>query len=232
MSNKMWLGFLMGISMPLFASALPIENNGNVELSLSETNYNRILIQNDKILDNYFPDGRMLIQHDDSDGGIYVMPVTSEPFTLFLTTEKGRHLSVTISGEPSLGKSIVLAAKGVEPRPSLPTPETLPLKKDTPLVSLIEQMATNTPSDDYKVKPLPQKIERMGNGLILIPQKYWEGKSFLGDVTEIINHSSKTQQLTYQEFESKGIDALKLSKLTLAPNEKAYLYRVKEVGHA
>ncbi|MDF1931907.1 type-F conjugative transfer system secretin TraK [Legionella pneumophila] len=55
-----------------------------------------------------FPPNAMAIKRDEQDGSVYVMLAAANPFTLFLTTESGRHFSVTVNGEESLGKTIEL----------------------------------------------------------------------------------------------------------------------------
>ncbi|PYB48485.1 type-F conjugative transfer system secretin TraK, partial [Legionella pneumophila] len=88
------------------ANSIPVKDNSDIALTLSQGNYNRLVVKNDKIMEAVFPPNAMAIKRDEQDGSVYVMLAAANPFTLFLTTESGRHFSVTVNGEESLGKTI------------------------------------------------------------------------------------------------------------------------------
>ena len=76
------------------------KNNSELDIELSITNQNRILIHNDQIIKTAFPDGALTYQYDETDGSIYVHPEISEPFTLFLSTAAGHGRSKTEACSP------------------------------------------------------------------------------------------------------------------------------------
>lgn len=104
------LGVILAlVSMSVIGSnSIPFKDNSEIALTLSQGNYNRIFVKNDKIVEAVFPEKAMAIKRDEQDGSVYIMLAATNPFTLFLTTEAGRHFSVTLNSEESLGKTIEL----------------------------------------------------------------------------------------------------------------------------
>lgn len=217
--------FLLLSNMASGSTALAVKDNTDVALTLSQNNYNRLVIRQDKIVEAVFPENAMAIQRDEQDGSAYVRLATTNPFTLFLTTKAGHHFSVTLTGEDSLGKTIELipeapknmVAKAKQPRKTF---------KDNPALVLIQRMQTHEKSPDMTIRRVFGKAYRSGNGLSLLPKEVWEGQGVTGEILEIYNGGNKALTLSPSEFASEGVKAIALSAESILPKGRALLYRV------
>ncbi|HAT3877906.1 TPA: type-F conjugative transfer system secretin TraK [Legionella pneumophila] len=224
-------------TVALGANSTPVKDNSDIALTLSQGNYNRLVVKNDKILEAVFPPNTMAIKRDEQDGSVYVMLAASNPFTLFLTTEKGLHFSVTVNGEESLGKTIELI-----PSQPLITASKNPVKKSNPktitqeavpeaILAMLTHMEQQKPFADVNVKRQFGKVERWSKGLTLLPKESWHGKLLKGEAIELYNAGKTPLELSQEWFVKEGTLAIKFSKPSIAPGEKAMLYRVEANNH-
>lgn len=219
------------------ANSIPVKDNSDIALTLSQGNYNRLVVKNDKIMEAVFPPNAMAIKRDEQDGSVYVMLAASNPFTLFLTTEAGRHFSVTLNGEESLGKTIELVpsqpvitkkvANPTKTNPKTITQEAVP----EAILAMLTHMEQQKPFADVSVKRQFGKVERWSKGLTLLPKESWDGKLLKGETIELYNGGKESLELAQEWFAKEGTLAIKFSKPSIAPGEKAMLYRVEGVSH-
>jgi conjugal transfer pilus assembly protein TraK len=219
------------------ANSIPVKDNSDIALTLSQGNYNRLVVKNDKIMEAVFPPNAMAIKRDEQDGSVYVMLSAANPFTLFLTTEAGRHFSVTLNGEESLGKTIELVpsqpvikktvANTTKINPKTITQEAVP----EAILAMLTHMEQQKPFADVSVKRQFGKVERWSKGLTLLPKESWDSKLLKGETIELYNGGKKPLELVQEWFAKEGTLAIKFSKPSIAPGEKAMLYRVQGVNH-
>ena len=271
----------------LQAETKSFTENADLTLKLSQSNYNRLVVKGDKITKAFFPQAAMVAVNDE-DGSLYVTLAASAvtPFTIFISTEAGRHFSATITGEAALGKTIEFT-QFQPPKPQLAkfspnvkakvaaipiavqgaarrkraSQESVHIVHDRRQVSL--QQSCNLEFDGYKTKPaeklrtysMPQVAELMKNllqnkkppgfastkpliraihlkqGLVLIPKETYRKDKLAGEIIEIYNRSSKPMLLKESWFADHGVKTIALSQPLLYPNEKVFLYRVRESAH-
>lgn len=219
------------------ANTISVKDNSDIALTLSQGNYNRLVVKNDKIMEAVFPPNAMAIKRDEQDGSVYVMLAASNPFTLFLTTETGRHFSVTLNGEESLGKTIELVlsqpvgTKTVANTPKI-NPKTI-TQEAVPeaILAMLTHMEQQKPFADVSIKRQFGKVERWSKGLTLLPKESWDGKLLKGETIELYNGGKEPLELAQEWFAKEGTLAIKFSKPSIAPGEKAMLYRVQGVSH-
>lgn len=223
---------LMLASMTSFGGSLSVKDNAEIALTLSQSNYNRIVIKDDKITEAVFPPNAMSIKQDAQDGSVYVMLGATNPFTLFLATEGGRHFSITLNAEESLGKTIELV-----PDKSMPAKA---LKVENPIIAtnaaheavlaLLNHMEERKPFSDMVIKR-QSRAEQWSEGLVFKPKETWDGKLLTGQIIELYNGGKAPLKLEQAWFATDTTLAIKFSKPTIAPKETALLYRVQGVGH-
>ena len=224
-------------TLAIGANSIPVKDNSDIALTLSQGNYNRLVVKNDKIMEAVFPPNAMAIKRDEQDGSVYVMLSAANPFTLFLTTEAGRHFSVTLNGEESLGKTIELVpSQPVITKTVVNSTKTNPktIKQEAvpeAILAMLNHMEQQKPFADVNVKRQFGKVERWSKGLTLLPKELWDGKLLKGETIELYNGGKEPLELAQEWFAKEGTLAIKFSKATLAPGEKAMLYRVQGVNH-
>ncbi len=235
---------IMGSVLVLLASSamsqtsLTVRDNGDVALNLSQSNYNRLVVKNDKIVEAIFPETAMGIKRDEQDGSVYVMlAAQSNPFTLFLTTESGHHFSVTVTGEEGLGKTVELVAPKVAATSNpiktsvVSSPKITQDPHQNDMLEIINHMERHEPMPGMAVSHPFGRAERLGAGLSLIPKEIWSGEGVKAERLEVYNGSAKPLNLLPEWFEGKNVTAMKLSKPILKSHETAILYRVSEAAH-
>jgi type-F conjugative transfer system secretin TraK len=92
-------------------------------------------------------------------------------------------------------------------------------------------MLKNNVSKDYESKKYFNRAIRLGQGMTLFPKLTYKGKILSGEVTEIYNGSNNPIDLNESLFNGSGVKAISLSKNTLAPHDRALVYRVLEQAH-
>lgn len=210
------------------ANSIAIKDNSDIALTLSQGNYNRIVIKNDKINEAVFPPNSMDIKRDEQDGSVYVMLAAANPFTLFLSTEAGRHFSVTVNAEESLGKTIELVPQQVA------IARTNIIKNNTAvpeaILAMLTHMEQHKPFADVVIKH-QSGSQLWSKGLEYRPKESWDSKLLKGEVIELYNGGKKPLLLDQEWFSKDGVVAVKFSKPAIAPKEVAMLYRVTDVTH-
>lgn len=219
------------------ANSISVKDNSDVALTLSQSNYNRLVVKNDKIMEAVFPPNAMAIKRDEQDGSVYLMLAATNPFTLFLTTEKGRHFSVTLNSEESLGKTIELVPS--QPVVAASQANTTKTKSKTitqkavpeAILAMLTHMEQQKPFADVDVKRQFGKAERWSKGLTLLPRESWDGKLLKGETIELYNGGKEPLELSQEWFVKEGTLAIKFSKPSIKPGERAMLYRVEASRH-
>jgi len=215
----------------LAATVKTFQNNAELTVELSNTNQNRLMVSNDKIIKAAFPDGALTYQYDETDGSMYVHPEISAPFTLFLSTKKGQHLSLTVNSVDSLGKTI--AFKQYQPqsikRPTSVVKKEAPFKKE--VLEMVKYMEQGVKMPGAKVSHVRLHAGQLKNGLRLIKREIWQDGAYKGEAFDVYNNSKKSITIDPSWFAGHSVKAIKLSKMTLAPKDKTALYRIEEVSH-
>lgn len=219
------------------AQSISVKDNSDFSLTLSQGNYNRVFIRGDEIWDFAYPPGAMGLKRDKGDGSIYLMPATSNPFTLFLTTKAGLHFTVTVNGEESLGKTIefipqqVGVAKNAINKAQNNTPTLAQEVIPEAILAMLTHMEQQKPFADVSVSRQFGKVERWSKGLTLLPKESWDGKRLKGETIELYNGGKEPLQLAQEWFAKEGTLAIKFSKPVINPKERAMLYRVQGINH-
>jgi conjugal transfer pilus assembly protein TraK len=224
------------VFMTLSANALSMQSfkdNTDVALTLSDTNYNRLVVRGDKITKAHFPEGALGIKNEE-DGSLYVMTASASPFTLFLTTESGHHFSATITSESALGKTIefvpqtiIASAKPITHAPNIT--DAPPYANE--ISSLMTQMIGRQKARGFDIKHHFGRVTRLQQGLRLMPKFTYNGVALRGEIMELYNGSKLPLDIQESWFADEHVKAVSLSTATLAPKQKAIVYRISEQAH-
>jgi len=238
---------LLGSSLIAHSQSLPFQENRDVTLVISDKNYNRLVVRGDKITQAHFPEGALAFefkknkseedgeQEGESDGSMYVMAANPEPFTLFITTLSGHHFSATVQSDAGLGKTIEFIPQALA--------INAPIKRATPMTqtatlpfadgirNLMTSMMRHQNPKGFDVKHHYGRVVRLQQGLVLTPKTTYNGMPLRGEVMELYNGSKQPLDIQESWFADGHVKAVSLSSTTLAPKQKAYVYRVLEQAH-
>lgn len=226
-----------GLMISLATNAMALtgvhfQDNTDIAVSLSQTNYNRLVVKDDKITQAHFPEGTMAIKNEE-DGSLYVMLATNTPFTLFVTTESGHHFSATVNGEESLGKTIEFVPQTRAPvklaHAAAETHQTPEPPEASAIKTLLSSMVSAKPLPGFQVKKHHfAQATRLQQGLVLTPKQTFNGMTLKGEVFSIYNSSKRPIDISETWFVAEGVKAVSLTATTLVPKQSAVVYRISE----
>ncbi|MDF1756931.1 MAG: type-F conjugative transfer system secretin TraK [Legionellaceae bacterium] len=204
----------------------PFHDNTDMAITLSKSNYNRLVVRGDKITQAHFPENYMAIKNEE-DGSLYVTLNNQKPFTLFLTTKAGHHFSTTIDVEDSLGKTIEF----VPIVPSIKKPKTIKPQSNINIAWLMQNMLNSSKSAEFHEKHHYGRVIRLQKGLMLTPKTTYSGLGLTGEVLEIYNASKAPITIDDNWFKAVDVKKVFITKQNLAPKQTTKIYRISEHSH-
>ena len=218
------------------ATVIQLKNNQTVVVQLSNTDPNRLFVQNDKINNANCLQGFCGVSYDPS-GSVYLTlgeaARYSSGFSIFLSTESGRHFTLIGMPERAVGKTVEFAISGGT---SIKARE---FEKKTPyqemVVKIITAMINHRDGDEreplndgWTVADIPndQNVKPDQKGLLIQPIQIYTGGLFQGIVYAIKNATDKPVSLTTKQFYQRSMVAGALSHMVLKQGEIGYFYGV------
>jgi len=227
MRNAFACGLILCSSMSHALTTQTFQENGDVSIHLSDSNANRLVVKGDKITQVHFPEGALGVQNE-SDGSLYVTLLVDKSFTLFVSTEGGRHFSATINPEDALGQTVQFVPQG--PVVAVKKPVVASPYHAFEVRELMQEMVAHKTPEGYVKQKRSGKITRYQNGLKVTPELSYVGDSLNGEVFTIYHGGRAPITLSESWFSSQGTAAVNLTSKTLMPGEHATIYKV--VRHA
>ena len=244
------IGILMGVMVIPFARALPsvsqepvtipLSEDSQVAVNLSNKDINRIFVLNDKIVSFNAPDNR-LIAHNDASGSVFMNVSGKDTFVVFITTEMDRHFSLLITPKDESGATIKFVPKTLAPidysnhslqamnfESSSPYEKTLihlltdvmrgdtpPGYSEIPSSGFVKIAVTDLPRHPQGLKKLSQRVESLflGGELVVL-------------VLLVTNHSQEMLPLKDNDFYLPGVRAIAIASTHLGPNQSTEVYEV------
>lgn len=207
-------------------TVIAFDEGEQFNLSLSSINFNRVYIEGETITKLAYPERSITVDKsemelpDVTEGSVYIKPNFEVPITLFLTTDKGHHLSLTLTPDESVGKTLKLVAR---------TQTQLKyVKSETHDVTEVDEAMLAMKSGDVprefkteRVIPSPFYIKK---DIKVILEKQYKGTRMTGYVYRLQNKSNHKVTLTTDMFSHQNAQSLALSEEQLQPKQIAYLY--------
>jgi len=206
----------------------PFTDNGNVEVVLSKSNYNRILVTDDVIERGYFP-AKTLAFKTVKDGSAYLDILKDEAVTLFIDTKGGHHFSLTVTPTDALGQTIVLTPESANKIRAAKFEKKLPYEET--IAKLIHTAMNDSVPSGYGVKRGFHDVRTVHKNLSLTTKRQLVGNDFVVDVVQIKNKSTKSQPLYESWFSGNGVKAVAFNTSELPPKKTALMYVVRESRH-
>lgn len=205
------------------AETLYFNDNDTLNLTMSQDNINKILIEGDPIVALHSPE-QYLTSENDASGGLYLQVNVQTPFTFYLGTELGHHIAVVATPVKSMGKTYVLISKTASQKARV-WEETNPYEKT--VLALMRGMMTHELPKGYgiekSVKPTPVPFGKTG---ALYPRELYQGKHFMGVIYEFKNVGTMPLSLSEHDFYHEDVKAVVVSKTEVLPKESVFIYEV------
>ena len=212
-----------------FAGTAPLQiafqEGEQFNVSLSRLNYNRIFVEGEKIISTSYPEGTVIMDKSDMENpnsleeSAYLKPRFDEPLTIFFTTDKQHHFSLTIKSDESAGKTVRLIARQ-------PTSNYLAKASRNPseIEEVMSQMQEGEIPKDFAEARVLSRPFYVKKDIKVSLEKRYEGERLTGYVYRLENKASRPIELSTQLFDRRNAESLALSEDALAPKQVAYLY--------
>jgi conjugal transfer pilus assembly protein TraK len=108
-------------------------------------------------------------------------------------------------------------------------------QQDPPYASAIGSLMTNMMNNNkplgFELKTHYGRVIRLQQSLMLTPKRTYQGLELSGEVLELYNGGKLPLDIQESWFADNHVKAVSLSAVTLAPKQKAFVYRVLERAH-
>lgn len=208
------------------AKTISFADNEQINVSLSKVDINRISIQGDKIQSLNGPTG-LYTAKNDPNGAAYLTLYANTPFILYVSTVNNHSLSLFITPQAAVGRTIVLI-------PTSPTKTADHLEDNSVyqklMITLMNAMINKKALDDYAYSE-PKKTKSVKStdffGMAsLKPIAFYNGAELNGIIYEIKNKTREPITLRPSYFYQSGVRAIALSTQTIESNATDLLYEI------
>lgn len=223
MASLLCSGMATAGSIP---SVISFEEGEQFNLSLSSINFNRVFVEGERIIKLSYPERAFTVDKSEMDdpnsieGSIYLKPAFDVPITLFLTTDKGHHFSLTITPNEAVGKTLKLMAK-TQTKLKFVKNDVSDLNQNEEVLAAMK--AGEVPHDFHLERTLSRPFY-IKKDIKVVLQKHYQGESLTGYVYSLENISNHEVALTTELFSNNKAQTLSLSDEHIAPKKVAYLY--------
>jgi conjugal transfer pilus assembly protein TraK len=177
--------FTSGLRAASAPAAIPFENDAAFNVTLSNTNPSKVVVDGELITSISGPTGAY-DQSQTEDGALILSPLVGQNFTLFIQTDHGSSLSLNVRPQPGNGKTLRF------------TPMSPPLRKnddakaweegqtyEKTLVALSRAVVNGQVPDDYREYP----VSRMpaytpASDVRLTPERQFVGNHLRGSLPD------------------------------------------------
>lgn len=194
-------------------------------VSLSRLNYNRVFVEGEKIISASFPAGTVIMDKSDMENpnspeeSAYFKPIFDEPITIFFTTDKKHHFSLTVKANETTGKTVALLARRDASRYVKSTVNNVSDIEDV----MAKMREGEVPKDFVEARVIPRPFV-VKKDVKVVLQKQYEGEKLTGYVYRLENKGARSIELSTSLFDKRNAASLALSDDTLEPKQIAYLY--------
>ena len=229
--------FLISIAISILVSnayagnlpkALAFSDGEQFHLHLSKINFNRIYVRGEKIVKISLPQNTFVVDKSDIndvesvEDSIYLKPIYDAPLTVFFTTDKNHHFSITANADTSDGSTYELVMKH-------PTTKTFVSKTVEDVVlseDILSELKEGVIPQGFKEEKAKKSAFRIKKLVHVLCDKQFKSSDKTAYVCRLENKGNTEVALNTSFFNQQNADVLELSQNTLKPSQIAYFYGV------
>lgn len=228
--NLLFLSACFAAPSALALQTLEATDGATLYAKVSKKEQTRILVQQGRISSIRVKDGALGIDPDDETGQVFVtVPAGSEkPINGFLTTANGETYTLVLQPTDIPAESVVIkqAVQKTRAKPSVSSDlKNTPFEKQ--IKRLVRVMANDELPDDLEIKEVGDTISLWKEAAMTLERQYL-GDTLAADRFIVSNVSKQPLVLAEPEFYRKGVYAVAISQLNLAPGEATRVYVIRE----
>ncbi|MBN9289486.1 MAG: hypothetical protein BGO43_13560 [Gammaproteobacteria bacterium 39-13] len=193
-----------------------------IHANISQNELTRIFIQSDRIREVKSANSNFVLEKDEENGQIFLMPNSGQESTvnLFLTTELGRTISLSL--KPKLSTAETLKLEFISSDSA--TPSAPPFSYEASIFQLMKAMKARKSLEGYIAQP-KSDVNVIENGLEKSEVMAYLGK-FKGKILSVKNQTDTLIKVDEEEFKEQGIKAIAIAKRILMPQERTEAYLI------
>ena len=200
-------------------------DNQQLNVTLSNTNPNKIQIEGERIIKLDGMDGAYQASNSD-DGSVILTPTSGQAFTVFIQTEHNISVSLNVTPRAGVGKTLTLLPDSV---PALSNDAARSWEEGEPYIDTLKSIAHDVvngkvPPDfiDYPVRRA--QAYQPAAGVQLTPERQLLGSHLRVVRYRMTNPGSITQHLQERQFYAPGVRAVALSTAQLYPGGQGFAW--------
>ena len=214
---------------------LTITENKRLEASIALDAMNRLAVVNDRIVNIFGDEGTFVVQTDEHTGQVFIKPTAEngdKPLSITLITENGVTQDLTLNPTKLKATTLILKPSQQVKQYNSPAEGLLPgftARNQTLQDQWIQIMKQAVLGELAVVETRMLPRARKVTGFNLSYDKCYQTGSLFVQVWTIKNITKAPQELQEQSFFKNGDLALSLAKRLLQPNEKTFVYVLRDV---
>ncbi len=223
---------LLFLAIPAFALQIkPVMSNDTVSANVSQNNKTRLFVEKDRISALRGTPSAYTYVNDNTNGQVFITPTPdfkNKPFSLFVTTEKGKTYGLNLTPIDSLSDSIML-------KPDQAVAKVTHKKKsshtESGVMPLLHAMTNGMTPAGFTVTAIsnttPQVLNK--NATLQLITVY-QGKYLRGEVLQLTNTSNTAITVTDNDLFRANTRAIAIQSHAIAAHASTLVYEVKNHG--
>lgn len=226
------LALLAAISLaPLCASALQVLEGAEGELltgKISQREPTRLTIDRERIKYLRYSEGDLIVERDDDNGQMFIRPgdFSGKPINVFVSNEKGRTYGLLLQPVDMPADSIVVRERG-----GLRQAGGTRLEKagsyERVIKNMVLAMASDAQPAGVEIRETTEKIGLWKDSWLVL-QRLYLATNIVGEKYLLTNAGISAMTMAEQELFRKGVLAVSIENMNLAPGETTNIFVVRE----
>lgn len=216
------------VSLPVLAApatTLTFPPGGQLNLPISNSNPNMIIVPGDRIVSISSIGGMLNDKKNTKAGAVFFSSSSEKPFTFFVETELGQVFSVNASPRKGEGRSYRLFSATPMPRPVAQSWETSQ-PYEAMLIALNRALIQGKLPEGFGPSSIEDEPNIAAAGLQATPESAWVGNALRVVRYRLVNPLSVPAELREQDFWKPGTRAVMMNPKynRLIAGSSTYLY--------
>ncbi len=211
----------------LAAQVFDVSPGDTVTAKISTRAMNRVAIDNGRLAKFPYTTGELIVEKDEQNGQVFVRPeaiVGTNPINAYAIDDQGRTYTLMFLPTDIPAESVIL-------RPRANKVDKSSIEGSGRYFQVLKNMTLAVATDDnppgIEVREVMQDIPLWQEARLTI-QKLFVGNAVVGEQYKLTNISDKAMVVQEQELDRRGVLAVSVENMNLAPGESTNVFIVRE----
>lgn len=211
----------------LAAQVFDVSPGDTVTAKISMRAMNRVAIDNGRLTGFPYTTGELIVEKDEPNGQVFIRPTaidSTRPINAFAIDGRGRTYTLLLLPTDIPAESVIL-------RPRASKVDKSSIEGSGHYFQVLKNMVLAIATDDnppgIEVREVMQDIPLWQEARLTI-QKLFVGNAVVGEQYKLTNISEKPMVVQEQELDRRGVLAISVENMNLAPGESTNVFIVRE----